>query len=210
LGLIIGAHFTGILPFGNLVAYFSLFLAPFLPPYFGVLAAFLFEWLWDRHGKNREKSRFLESIREELTQCEKQLGFCIDELKLTEERWEFGEEGHMLPTDMWKFGASDFAIKLIPYKARFMIASLYFKIESYNFEVERFRHVGILAETGSEMKQQEADKKGTIFGGSFLSFPLSSREQAENLYRRLGEKLEKQSIQLREDVNNLLKQDIWR
>ena len=194
------------------MAYFSLFLAPFLPPYFGVLAAFLFEWLWDRHGKNREKSRFLESIREELTQCEKQLGFCIDELKLTEERWEFGEEGHMLPTDMWKFGASDFAIKLIPYKTRFMIASLYFKIESYNFEVERFRHVGILAETGSEMEQQAANKETDIFGGgSFLSPPpLSAREQAENLYRRLGEKLKKQSIQLREEVNTLLKQDIWR
>jgi hypothetical protein len=114
-------------------------LLPFLPPFLGVLAAFLIQrvWSWTEDRGNRKK--LLQGIKKELESCsEKLIG-----------------EGNLLPTDIWKSGVSSGSLKLIPHDRKTEFAKIYFRIECHNFEAEKVRDVNILAATDKDKARPE-------------------------------------------------------
>lgn len=107
---------------------------PFIPTFFGLLAAFGLQWLGKRYDRRKERQQFLQEIRKELESCSKLL---------------FGE-WQLLPTDMWESGKASGWLSLIRHEVKTQFASIYFRIEGHNYEAENVRQVSLLAVTDKE------------------------------------------------------------
>jgi hypothetical protein len=112
-------------------------LGTFLPPFFGVLVAFLIQRTWTWNENRDSKKKLLKDIKQELTLCFQRL---------------IGQ-GNLLPTDIWKSTVSTGSLKLIPYIHKFELASIYFRIECHNYEAEKVREVSIIAATTKEKSE---------------------------------------------------------
>lgn len=105
---------------------------PFVPTFFGVLAAFGLQWLAKRYDKRKDRQQFLQEVRKELESCSKLLT----------------GEGHLLPTDMWESGKASGWLSLVKHEVKTKFASIYFRIECHNYEANRVRDASIAVETG--------------------------------------------------------------
>jgi hypothetical protein len=65
-------------------------ILPFLPPFLGVLTAFLIERLWQNHVDGMDRQKFLQDVRKELEACSDSLN----------------GEGNLVPTEIWQSGIS--------------------------------------------------------------------------------------------------------
>jgi hypothetical protein len=98
-------------------------------------------------------------------------------------------------TDQWKSAVSTGSLKLLPHDRKFELASLYFRIECHNYEAEKVRDVSILAATDKE----RVNVPTKLFGLS----------NTQKLHIALSKRLVESEEALRNDINNLLKQNIW-
>lgn len=161
----------------------------FIPPFFGVLAAFVLQWLGRRYEKGKDKAHFLQDVRKELESCSQ---------KLT-------GEGNLLPKDIWDSGKASGWLSLLSHEVKVQLASVYFRIECHNYEAEKVREVSILAATTQEKPKAEID----------VELPETKVKvetpwtHAELLHSDLTVRLKKEEVALKGDIDNLLKQDIW-
>jgi hypothetical protein len=102
----------------------------FLPPFFGVLAAFFLQWLGRMYDKRKDRQQFLGEVKTELGSCSQLLT----------------GKGNLLPVDMWESGKASGFLSLIHHKVKIKLAAVYFSIECHNYEAEKVRDVGILGE----------------------------------------------------------------
>jgi len=165
----------------------------FLPPFFGVLAAFLIQRAWASLENGSSKKKLLKDIKKELKSCSDGLV----------------GQGNLVPTDLWKSAVSSGSLKLIPHDCKFELASIYFRIDCHNYEAEKVRDVGILAETTQTEKPKakwEFHKEGepeTVF----IEF---DRTDAQMLWEKLSGRLKNLESNLKKDIDDLLKQQkIW-
>jgi hypothetical protein len=161
----------------------------FLPPFFGVLAAFLIQRVWSWFEDRGSRKKLLKGIKQELESCsEKLIG-----------------EGNLLPTDIWKSGVSSGSLKLIPHDLKTEFAKIYFRIECHNFEAEKVREVSILAAT--TQKKPKAVIDAELQGRKVkVETPWT---YAEMLHHELSVRLRKWEEGLKRDIDKLLKQNIW-
>jgi hypothetical protein len=163
-------------------------LFSFIPPFLGVLAAFLIERLWQNHQDRKDRQKFLQGIKTELELCSKLL---------------IGE-GNLCPTDMWKSGISSGLLRLVPSQTRNELGSIYFRLESHNYEAEKVRDVSILS-ASDKGKPQTLIKIEPIMKES----PAVFRTYIEILHYRLSLSLIESEKNLRNDIESLLKKQIW-
>ncbi len=164
----------------------------FLPPFFGVLVAFLIQRAWTSLENRSSKKKLLNDIKKELASCSDLLV----------------GKGNLVPTDLWKSAVSSGSLKLIPHDRKFDLASIYFRIECHNYEAEKVRDVGTLAET----TQTEKSKAKREFGkeGEKLIINIIDRTDAQLLWEALSARLKKSAEELKKDIDDLLKQQkIW-
>lgn len=165
------------------------FLQPFLPPFFGVLTAFLVERLWHRYSNRKERQKLLQDLKKELESCSKLLV----------------GEGNLCPRDMWLSGVSSGLVRLIPTEPRNELASLYFKIESHNYEAEKVRDVSILS-ASDKGKPQDLIMIKPVMKES----PAAFLTHTEMLHYQLSKRLIDSEKKLREDIESLLKKLKWK
>jgi hypothetical protein len=103
----------------------------FVPPFFGVLAAFVLQWAAKSYERSKDREQFLHEIKKELESCSKLLTGA----------------GQLLPIDIWDYGKASDLLRLIPREARTQLAGLYYGIQCYNYEATKVRDVSILAAT---------------------------------------------------------------
>jgi len=161
----------------------------FLPPFLGVLVAFVLQWLGKRYEKGKDRERFVQEIRKELELCSQ---------KLT-------GEGNLLPKDMWESGKASGWLSLMPHEPKVQLASIYFRIECHNYEAEKVREVSILAATTQE--KPKADIKAKL--GDRPAIVHTPWTHAELLHSELSVRLRKGEEALKKDIDQFLKQDIW-
>jgi len=166
---------------------------PFLPPFFGVLAAFLIQRAWSWNEDQSSKKKLLKDIRKELTSCSERLV----------------GQGNLVPTDIWKSAVSSGTLKVIPHDRKSELASIYFKIECHNYEAEKVRDVGILAETTQTEKPKAKREYGKEGEGERLIINIIDRTDAQLLWDELSVRLKKSEEELKKAIDDLLKQDIW-
>ena len=106
----------------------------FLPPFFGVLAAFFLQWLGRRYDKRKDRRQFLREIKTEL-------GFCSQLLT---------GQGNLLPFDVWESGKVSGFLSLVSHNVRVKLAAVYFRVECHNYEAKKVRDVSILAATDKD------------------------------------------------------------
>jgi hypothetical protein len=111
----------------------------FLPPFFGVLAAFLIQRIWSWFEDRDNKKKLLQGIKKELERCSELLV----------------GKGNIVPTDLWKSGVSSGSLKLIPHDHKIELAEIYFKIECHNFDAEKVFELMILASTDKDKARPE-------------------------------------------------------
>jgi hypothetical protein len=129
----------------------------FLPPFFGVLVAFLVQRGWTTLENRNAKIKLLTDIRKELARCSDLLV----------------GQGKLVPTDLWKSAVSSGSLKLIPHDRKFDLASIYFRIECHNYTAEKVWDVMVLATTD---KDKEPPQKLRMFSDAEkLHFELSRR-----------------------------------
>ena len=150
----------------------------FLPPFFGVIAAFVVQWLGRRYDRRKDRRQFLQEIRKELESC-----------------YQFLKgQGNLLPIDMWESGKASGFLSLIRHEIKIQLAAIYFRIECHNYEAEKVREVSILAATDKEKAK-----------------PLDWRfSDVEKLHNDLSNRLFESERALREGINKLLKQNMWK
>ena len=162
---------------------------PFFASFFGVLAAFILQWLGRRNEKEIDRKQFVQEIRNELQSCSQRLT----------------EDGNLLPRDMWESGKASGWLSLIPHEVKTQLASIYFRIECHNYEAEKVRQVSILAATTKEKPKAEVEieleNKKVIVESAWT--------HAELLFSDLGVRLKEEEIELKKDIDSLLKQNIW-
>ncbi len=150
----------------------------FLPPFFGVIAAFAVQWLGKKYDRRKDRRKFLLEIKEELESC-------YDLLK---------GHGNRVPIDMWESGKAVGILSLIRHEIKIQLAEVYFKIQCHNYEAEKVREVSIIAETTKPKSDEPWPRFFT---------------DAERLHRALSGRLSESEMALREDIDKLLKQNIW-
>jgi hypothetical protein len=101
----------------------------FLPSFFGVLAAFAIQRLWQKIQDSKDRQNLLKDLRCELEKCSKLLK----------------GEGNLCPIDMWKSAIATGLLKLIPYEIKEEFASIYFRLDCHNYEAEKVREVSIMS-----------------------------------------------------------------
>lgn len=163
---------------------------PFFASFFGVLAAFVLQWLGRRYEKGTDKKQFLQEIRKELKSCSQ---------KLT-------GEGNLLPQDMWESGKASGWLSLIPHEVKAQLASIYFRIECHNYEAEKVREVSILAATTKEKPKAEVEVEVGEEETDIVETPWT---HAELLHNALTVRLKEEEMKLKKDIDSLLKQNIW-
>lgn len=161
----------------------------FLPPFFGVLAAFLIQRGWSWIEDRRSKKKLLQDIKKELKSCsDKLIG-----------------QGNLVPTDMWKAGVSSGVLRLIPHDRKMELASIYFRIDCHNFESEKVREVSILAATTQEKPKVDVE----VELGEQKATVHTPWTAAQMLHQDLTVRLRKEETELKRDIDNLLSRDIW-
>lgn len=132
-------------------------VTPFLATFSGVVFAFLFARLWDRHQDDRRRIRLLELIERELDVCKQRTA------------------GHLLPTDAWDAAvASGRAMLLDTDFLRkneldtMALSQMYNKLRNYNYEaqgVNRFREAYWLSKGSADEQRLEAhwDERSQTF-----------------------------------------------
>ena len=117
------------------------FLVPFIPffaSFFGVLAAFFFQWLGRRYDRMQNRKKFLKDIKRELKTSSTLLTGT----------------GQLLPTDMWESGKSSGFLSLLSYEVKVKLAQTYFAVDSHNYEAEKVRDVGIQSQLTRDKKPE--------------------------------------------------------
>jgi len=104
----------------------------FIEPFFGVLAAFGLNRLWDWFKDRRNKKKLKQNLRNELVSC-------ISQLK---------GKGMLLPTIMWDSTVTSGDVKLLTFDERTRLSSVYFEIGNHNYEAKRVRDSAVVAQTG--------------------------------------------------------------
>ncbi len=155
--------------------------ASFIPPFFGVLAAFLLQWVAKKYEKRHDRTRFLKEIKKELETCSNSLG---------------GRFAYLLPIDMWESGKASGDLGLIPFEVKIQLNTVYFSIKCHNYEAEKVRDLDIIAQT------EEKEK------GNYL-FPVPEWTQAEKFTHQTAVELHESDNKLKKDIDDLLKQNIW-
>jgi len=161
----------------------------FLPPFFGVLAAFALQWVGKRYERSKDRQQFLQEIRREFKSCSELLTGAAQ----------------LLPTDMWESGKASGLLNLLSHEAKTKLATAYFAIGSHNYESVKLREVSILAATTKEKPKAEIeldfpDKKVT------METPWTP---AELLHQGLTIRLVDTEKGLKKHIDDLLKEDIW-
>jgi len=154
------------------------FLVPFFPffaSFFGVLLAFFLQWLGRRYDRREDRGKFLRDIRHELE---------------TGSTWLTGA-GQLLPTDMFESGKLSGFLTRLKYETKTKIASIYFSIESHNYESEKVRDIGILSQLLSFITKGEIPTKDL------------------DLWVKTAYRLEKNEKDLKQHIEDLLKENIW-
>jgi hypothetical protein len=108
-------------------------------PFLGVFGAFALQRLynWYRDGQSRKKLR--KNLRSEL---EKGLSLLSGQRNL-------------LPTIMWNSTVASGDVKLLSFKDRNQLSSIYFEIENHNYATKRVRDSAVVALTGSHRAGSE-------------------------------------------------------
>jgi hypothetical protein len=163
----------------------------FLPPFFGVLAAFVLQWVAKRYDKRRNRLTFLDEVKKELQKCSELLT----------------GGGNLLPIDMWGAGKASGLVNLVKGENKLTLASMYFRIQCHNYTAEKCWDIGVIAKTtkGEKPKGEIAYKHplGEVRLPSDLTYP-------ELLWNEMSANLRKEEEQLKKDIDSLLKQDIWK
>ncbi len=170
----------------------SLEFVSFLPPFFGVLAAFVLQWLAKRHEKGKDRKKFLSEIKREL---KKGSSLLVG-------------EGVLLPTDIWESGKSSGLLGLLDSAVKLKLASVYFDIQGHNYESVKVRDVGILAETTKAEKPKAeilvdfpAENKVELFKTNFT--------HAQLLWNALSDRLRNSEKNLKKTIEDTIASDIW-
>jgi hypothetical protein len=109
---------------------------PFSAFFFGVLTAFVLQWLGKLYDIRKDRKQFLKDIKHEL-----EAGSTL----LT-------GAGQLLPTDMWESGKSSGFLSLLSYGVKIKLAQTYFAVHSHNYEAEKVRDVGIESQMTRDKK----------------------------------------------------------
>jgi hypothetical protein len=113
------------------------FLPPLIGSFVGVLVGFGLNRRWTNWIEEKTCKTFYRDIKKELKNC-------LDRLT---------GEGKLLPNDIWKSGVSSGLLQLIPYEIKHRLASVYFKIECFNYEATRVRDISVMVGTGEQNLQ---------------------------------------------------------
>lgn len=149
---------------------------PFFASFFGVLTAFLLQWLGRRYDRRQDRKKFLKDIKHEL-----EIGSTL----LT-------GAGQLLPIDMWESGKASGFLSLIPHDAKTKFATIYFRIESHNYEARRVRDTAVLAETGSRSSLQ------------------NGMTATKALWKRQSKALEEEERDLRQKISDIMAESWWK
>ena len=168
-------------------------LVPFFPPFFGVLAAFVLQWAAKQVYKRNDRIRFLGELKKELSECSRLLV----------------GEGVLLPTDMWEAGKASGMVSLIKGENKATLASVYFKIQGHNYESVKVRDVGILATT-TKGEKPKAELKTRYPSGEVVTVGHSEYTYPELLWQALSQRLGGGEETLKKEIDDLLKQHIWK
>lgn len=164
----------------------------FLPPFFGVLGAFLLQWVGRKYDRGKDRKQFLRDIRREL-----ETGSSL----LT-------GVAQLLPTDMWESGKASGFLSLLSHDVRVKFATVYFSIQSHNYESVRLRDESTLAFTTTEKPKAEFDVKleGAIRGTAIVKSPFTS---AQLLHQAHAATIQDTENGVKKLIDDLLKEKIW-
>jgi homoserine trans-succinylase len=101
----------------------------FLPPFAGVLLAFVIGWIYSAYQNHRRKINVLRGVRKELESARKRLA---DKRAHRIEREALYE---------WISSVNSGTVLLLDNDSRTKIGNLYFAIDNYNYEAEILRRV---------------------------------------------------------------------
>jgi len=96
----------------------------FLPPFFGVIAAFLLQWVVSYIKDKRTIKSLLRRLHAELTQARDRLSKA---------------RGHTAPMASWKLAINSGRALLLPHKVLDKIYNIYFALENYDYEIKLVR-----------------------------------------------------------------------
>jgi len=166
-------------------------LGSFLPPFFGVLAAFMLQWTAKKYDRGKDRKQFLQETRKELEACSQ--GLLSSPF------------ANILPIDMWESGKASGFLSLISHEVKFQLAEIYFRIKCHNYEAEKVRDVDIIAQTENGKKTTNLELKG-----GEQTIPLREWTKSEKFVHYLAVELRKGDQKLKKDIDDLLKQQkIW-
>jgi len=160
----------------------------FLPSFFGVLAAFAIQRLWQKIQDSKDRQKLLKDLKAELEKCSKLL---------------IGE-GNLCPVTMWKSGIATGLLKLIPYETKEELASIYFRLECHNYEAEKVREVSIMSMMGKG-KPQNINKIEPLMKKT----PSVFKTYGEILHWQLSLRLIDSEKKLKNDIEKLLTKQVW-
>ena len=155
----------------------------FLPSFFGVLAAFGFQRVWQKYQDSNDRQKLLQGFKAELEKCSK---FLVG-------------DGNLCPIYMWKLGIATGLLKLLSFEVKEELASIYFRLECHNYEAEKVRDVSIMS-TLEKGKPQNIIKIVPVMKNS----PVVFKTHAEILHWQLSNRLRVSEETLQKDINNLL------
>jgi hypothetical protein len=116
----------------------------FLPPFFGVVAAFLLQWTASYLNNMRTKKALLIRLR--------------IELKMARDRLSEGV-GHTVPMASWKLAVNSGRAMLLPHKMLDKIHGIYFALENYDYEIKLMRGFSENARSSEGSPDHEAKQK---------------------------------------------------
>lgn len=163
---------------------------PFFASFFGVLSAFILQWIGKQYDRRKDRKQFLKDIRKEL-----ETGSSL----LT-------GAGQLLPTDMWESGKSSGFLSLLSHDVKVKLASTYFGIASHNYESVKVRDVSILANT-TKKEKPKVDIEIKIKGEPVRA--QTPYTEPEVLWHMLSVRLAETEKALKQHIDDLLKEDIW-
>ena len=163
---------------------------PFFASFFGVLTAFLFQWLGKLYDRRKDRKQFLNDLKHEL-----ETGSTL----LT-------GAGQLLPTDMWESGKSSGFLSLLSYEVKIKLAKTYFAVASHNYEAVKVRDVGILAET-TKAEKPKADVE--IEQGNQTIIAHTPWTHPQLLWQSLSVRLAETEKALKKHIDDLLKDEMW-
>ncbi|MGD2066558.1 MAG: hypothetical protein PVI43_05250 [Candidatus Bathyarchaeota archaeon] len=165
-------------------------LKSFLPPFFGVLFAFLIDRLWTRHKDRGSRKKLKQELKDELTRCSNLLV----------------GKGNLLPVDIWKSSVFSGSLKLLKQEFKLKLASIYFNIDCHNYTAEKVWDAGMIAKTTkSEKPMAKIDAK---LEGKDVEIEVPWT-YPELVWNTLSVNLKKTEDDLKKEIEDLLSQDSW-